>query len=224
MEFMNRLRKLLRHRTEPHKTAHDYWRQCGNSFLAGDPTYYDRQEVALRGLVRSIKPAPTTALDVGCGSGRFSIVLAEKAAEVVAFDLSQQLIETATAAAQAQQVVNVHFEVRDLEDGFPKRAPSDLVACMGVVSTLIDDHAFNGLLGNLQKATRSGGHLITKDSLSREADIAITSGPYVTVYRSWRRYEDAVSKAGFELVRKQELAADERLINHLYLWRRVKAS
>lgn len=220
MNLLSRLRSLMRRRTAPHMTAHEYWRQCGNSFLAGDPTYYDRQEVALRALVKSIRPAPSTAFDVGCGSGRFSLVLGETAEKVVAFDLSSKLIDAAIYAAQAQEISHVHFELRDLEDGFPKIGPSDLVTCMGVTSTLVDDRAFVGLLGDLQKATRVGGHLITKDSLSRSDDIAITTGPYVTIYRSWQRYEKALSRFGFELLRKQELAADVRLVNNLYLWER----
>lgn len=212
-----RMRSALGARSAAHRSAHQYWKDCSCTFLAADPTYYDRQEAALRGLLQRIGPAPERGLDVGCGNGRFSIVLAGLVRQVTAFDLSQTLIQEARESARALQVENVEFQLRDLEMGFPPGL-HDLVACMGVTSTLIDEAAFDALIRRLHDAVAPKGHLITKDSLSVEADVSLTTGEYITIYRSAERYQAQLANAGFRLIDTQVLAEWGTFVNKLFLW------
>ena len=131
-------------RTDAHQFAHAYWRNCADTFLASDPSYYDRQENELRRILWARLGRVRSALDIGCGNGRFSFVLAEVSDSVLAFDISPKLIAEATANAERRGFGGIRFELRDLEEGI---APGHfgLVACMGVISTLIDDIAYNGI-------------------------------------------------------------------------------
>lgn len=57
-------------------------------------------------------------LDVGCGSGRYSIELAKRGAEVVGVDFSQAMLDVAARAAQAEGVASrcrfVRGDIREL--------------------------------------------------------------------------------------------------------------
>jgi 2-polyprenyl-3-methyl-5-hydroxy-6-metoxy-1,4-benzoquinol methylase len=163
----------------------------------------------------------TSALDIGCGNGRFSLTIAEFADSVIAFDLSSTLIEEATEEARVRAIRNIEFRLHDLEQGMPA-GPFDAVFCMGVVSTLIDNAAFDALLDQIEKITPAGGFLITKDTLSTEAeDRVVATDAYVTNYRTVLNYESALIGRGFKPVEQARLATLEGMINNLYLWQKL---
>jgi len=62
-----------------------------------------------RYLLRYIPAHCEAALDVGCGTGSFSRLLAERAGRVVALDLSPRMIEV--AKERSKQYQNIQFEV-----------------------------------------------------------------------------------------------------------------
>ncbi len=95
---------------------------------------------------------------------------------------------------------------------------------MGVTSTLIDEKAFTALTQQLYRSLDEQGYLITKDSLGIGEDRAITSGPYITIYRDADRYRRQLTAAGFELLLEEELAREPRLVNSLFLWKKSKSS
>lgn len=129
------------------------------------------------------------------------------------------MVAEADAKLASAPASNVKFQLRDLEDGLPAGV-FGLVSCMGVASTIIDDNIFNDLVNQLTRSTADHGYLLTKDSLGVENDKKILTGPYVTVYRSMRRYEDRIAKSGFELISKINLADGEDLVNNIYLWKK----
>lgn len=91
--------KPLNQELSPHDQAHEYWKNCACTFLASDPEYYNRQELALRRLLGNLDCSAGSALDVGCGNGRFSMVIADFVQQVFAFDLSNNLIHQAQKSA-----------------------------------------------------------------------------------------------------------------------------
>ena len=217
----SRIGEILGRRTKEHRFAHDYWTNCSNSFLASDPTYYDRQEVALREILSALSASPTSALDIGCGNGRFSFVMAELAREVTACDLAPQLIDQARAEQNRRNVSNLRFYQHDLEQGLPK-GPYDLVSCMGVVSTLIDDVVVDALLDEIASSTSKRGFLVTKDTLSAASDGKLyVSDTYVTRYRTVSSYEQSIAQRGYVLLERRQMAVAEAVINYLYLWQRA---
>ena len=191
-------------RTDAHQFAHAYWRNCADTFLASDPSYYDRQENELRRILWARVGRVRSALDIGCGNGRFSFVLAEVSDSVLAFDISPKLIAEATANAERRGFGGIRFELRDLEEGI---APGHfgLVACMGVISTLIDDIAYNGILAELERSVVAGSYIITKDTLSTGDGRVIITDSYVTNYRNAALYEQALLTGASNLSKRPVL-------------------
>lgn len=56
---------------------------------------------------------PNKAVDFGCGTGRLAIPLAKKAVEVVAVDVSDDMIEEARVNAKANNLSNITFRISD---------------------------------------------------------------------------------------------------------------
>jgi ubiquinone/menaquinone biosynthesis C-methylase UbiE len=75
-----------------------------------------------------------TVLDIGCGSGRFSIALALTGAKKVhGIDLGRKSIEQATQIANAVGINNIQFEVGDILDLPYQDGQFDFVYCNGVL-------------------------------------------------------------------------------------------
>src|SRR3954471_1937550 len=62
-------------------------------------------------LMKRVPSSCKTALEIGCGLGACSRLLAERAERVLALDLSPQMIEL--AKERSKQYTNINFEVAD---------------------------------------------------------------------------------------------------------------
>ena len=182
-----------------HDRARSYWQVCTNSRLAA-ADFYERQATALRNLLGGIPPA-ASALDLGCGDGYFTLILAERFAAVRGVDLSPALISQArllaAEASRADGAPSVTIDECDVEA--VEATPVDLLACMGVLSGIIDPDAFEQMLERFARLTRPGGHLLTKDTLSHVDDITNITDAYCALYRTRKRYLDAITARGFVL-------------------------
>lgn len=54
-----------------------------------------------------------TVLDVGCGAGRFSILLGQRAKMVIGVDFRAEMVRLATANCETSGMSNVHFQSSD---------------------------------------------------------------------------------------------------------------
>ncbi|MDR1296293.1 MAG: class I SAM-dependent methyltransferase, partial [Deltaproteobacteria bacterium] len=85
-----------------------------------------------------------TVLDVGCGSGQFTIRLARLAERVVAVDLADKMLEISKAEADRQNLTNIDYVLSSWTD-FPLDKPYDLVFA-SMCPALRDDEARAKLL------------------------------------------------------------------------------
>lgn len=91
-------------------------------------------ELALKGQF-----ANKTVLDMGCGTGSLSIVMARRSAKVRAFDLDAEMI--AKAEEKRPQALDLQFLVGDISEvasTYPKRT-FDAVLCLGNTLAHMDD-------------------------------------------------------------------------------------
>lgn len=102
-------------------------------------------------------------LDIGCGTGAFSRLLAQHASRVVAIDLSANMIEV--AIAHSIKYPNIDFQNADiLTWEFPVKQFDVIVSIATVHHLPLED-----LLPNLKAALKPGGKLIILDLLEYES-------------------------------------------------------
>jgi len=104
-------------------------------------------------------------LDLGCGPGIVSAALAPYAKEIVAFDLTPEMLEKARQRCQAAGLSNVRFELGPAENlPFPDGS-------FDAVVTRLTIHHFpdpRQVLEEIVRATRSAGKVIVADVVSAE--------------------------------------------------------
>lgn len=116
--------------------------ECGQTMSA--PSTVAKMVTALE-----VKPEHKV-LEVGCGSGYQTAVLAKLADRVVTLDRFRSLIELAEDRFTALKIGNVTAIAGDGLDGFPRHAPYDRILVAGamekVPSVLMDQLADRGVL------------------------------------------------------------------------------
>ncbi len=95
--------------------AKKIWNACGAAFdrftSAEDSFSENIERPVVEELIGEIKG--WRALDLGCGSGAYSIPFAERGAEVAGFDLSQTMISLAEEKARERDLI-IDFRVADI--------------------------------------------------------------------------------------------------------------
>ncbi len=116
------------------------WDEAADSF-DNEPDHGLRDEVvrtAWTALLRSHLPAaPAVVLDIGCGTGSLSIVLAELGHHVIGIDLSPAMIDRAREKA-ASKGVAIQFQVMDA--AFPQFEAQqfEVIVCRHLLWALLD--------------------------------------------------------------------------------------
>lgn len=90
-------------------------------------------------LLQSLLVKPTDrALEIGTGCGYLTALLARSAQSVVSVDIYDDFTREAAGKLAAHQISNVQLESGDAVDGWPGRAPYDVIAVTGSVPVLTD--------------------------------------------------------------------------------------
>ena len=152
-----------------------YWGQRSESFLSQrreelhDPIS-ERWLIEIHRFIPEKKPLKI--LDVGCGTGYFSILLAKEGHQVTGIDLTPEMIENAKALAEEEQADCV-FQVMDAEHPDFRDESFDLVISRNLTWTLPHpETAYQEWLRVLKK----GGVLLNFDANYGLEDVTDTAG------------------------------------------------
>jgi SAM-dependent methyltransferase len=136
-----------------------YW----NSFA---PTFDEEPDHGLRDplvrrawrdlLLGTLPSGPADVLDLGCGTGSLSVLLAEAGYHVAGVDLAEQMVEAARAKASAAGV-DVQFNQGDAADPPHQPHSFDVVLTRHVLWALPDPAA---AIGRWVELLRPGGRLV----------------------------------------------------------------
>lgn len=111
-------------------------------------------------------------LDVGCGAGFFSILLAKEGHEVFGIDLTPEMIENAIQLAEEENA-DCCFQVMDAENPMFADETFDVVISRNLTWTLPNaEHAY----GEWMRVLKTGGVLLNFDANYRKEDVADTKG------------------------------------------------
>ncbi|MEO1439559.1 MAG: methyltransferase domain-containing protein, partial [Chloroflexota bacterium] len=92
-----------------------FWEQHAHGYDAGiqrEPESY----IETLNAIRAYHRPDDTLLDVGAGSGRFALPLAQSVEQVTALDLSPDMLEILKRHAAAQNITNIHTVQGNWED------------------------------------------------------------------------------------------------------------
>lgn len=103
------------------------------------------------------------ALEIGCGTGSFTRLLAQRFRRVLAIDLSPRMIEI--AKDQSNQYHNIDFQVADV---MTKEFPSKQFGCIASIATL-HHLPFEPILYKMKEALKAGGMLLALDLFKAES-------------------------------------------------------
>ena len=152
-----------------------YWEKRSESFLEQRRSEL-ANPIAKRWMKEIEKQIPAgrrlKILDVGCGAGFFSILLAKEGHEVFGIDLTLEMIENAIQLAEEENA-DCCFQVMDAENPMFADETFDVVISRNLTWTLPNaEHAY----GEWMRVLKTGGVLLNFDANYGKEDVADTKG------------------------------------------------
>jgi SAM-dependent methyltransferase len=137
-------------------------------------------------LERALPAGGDRAVDLGCGSGRFTGLLADRYAHVVAVDIADREIDI---ARRKRARPNVTYRVADILDVTPRRdGRFDVVLSVNTLFNLFRDHEPGDVLRHVRSLVAPGGTAVILDVVSARSDSALR--------QRWWGIQDAVRTFG----------------------------
>lgn len=135
------------------KAAYDIWAQtyddCENATRDLDADVLRAQQFDLAG---------ARVIEIGCGTGKNTIWLASQAAEVVAIDFSEKMLQIASRRVQSERV---RFHVHDIREPWPVPEQfADFVICNLVLEHIED---IGAVFSHARKAMSAAGTLFISE-------------------------------------------------------------
>lgn len=152
-----------------------YWEKRSESFLEQRRSEL-ANPIAKRWMKEIEKQIPAgrrlKILDVDCGAGFFSILLAKEGHEVFGIDLTPEMIENAIQLAEEENA-DCCFQVMDAENPMFADETFDVVISRNLTWTLPNaEHAY----GEWMRVLKTGGVLLNFDANYGKEDVADTKG------------------------------------------------
>jgi ubiquinone/menaquinone biosynthesis C-methylase UbiE len=113
-------------------------------------------------LLKHIPPHCINALEIGCGTGSFSRVLAKHSGRVLALDLSPNMIQV--AKERSKQYPNIDFQIAD---AMTWEFPADQFDCIVSIATL-HHLPMEGILSRIKMALKTKGTMAILDLFQAE--------------------------------------------------------
>lgn len=127
--------------------------------------YADINDAIYRPYLEGALPAAGgRAVDLGCGSGRFTGLLADRCAQVLAVDIADREIDI---AVRKRSRPNVTYRTADLLDVAPgSDGLFDVVLSVNALFNLFRDHEPDAVLGHVRSLVAPGGTAVIVDVVS----------------------------------------------------------
>ena len=188
-----------------------YWEDRARRFAAqgdglaavcsyGMPGFYNRAIALTQRLALApwLRPSPgAKVLDIGCGIGRWSRLLAARGAEVTGVDLSRTMIEEARRRAAADGVLErCNFLIQDTAALDAGRS-FDLVLGVTVLQHILDASALRSAIQRIAAHTNPGGRIVLLEAAPARRTVHCNS----TVFQARERacYLSLFAQCGLKL-------------------------
>ena len=158
-----------------------------------------------RWMLRAVEAAgvvPRRVLDLGCGNGDWTVMLAERVERLVAVDFTEGFVARCRERLRAAGLDGRATVVQGDVGAYEPEGPYDLIVA-GAVTQYLSDDDLAGLWPRLRDALAPGGVLYLRTTVATHADrYATATESFQGIYRSRAWYRRALAAAGFELARE----------------------
>jgi SAM-dependent methyltransferase len=160
-----------------------------------------RHYFELRHLLRVLPLDPSMdLLELGCGSGRWTVDLARRVRQYTGVDFSKPALAVARGRVAAAGLSNVALHEASVLE-FPLAGPYDVVYFSGVTQYLLDDE-LRLLLRRLAPCLGPDAALLDRSTISTGAREVVDDGRYFAVYRSASELEEAFREVGARMTHR----------------------
>lgn len=121
------------------------------------PTGWDHNSHYHPFLIKHIPPHCTATLDIGCGTGAFTRLLAQRSGQVLSLDLSPNMIRV--AKQQSSHYANIDFQTAD---AITYDLPSNHFECIASIATL-HHLPMETMLSKMKQALKKNGVIVILD-------------------------------------------------------------
>ncbi len=135
------------------RTSADFWDRRARGFHRSTKDTVTSDPFYLR--LRDIVTPQTSVLDVGAGTGRFSLALAPQARHITAVEPNAAMLDFLRQDASEQGLANISYVQTTWQDA-PDDLQADIVICSHVLYPIRDIVPF---LAKMQKATRQACYI-----------------------------------------------------------------
>lgn len=147
-----------------------FWDRIANTYAKKpikDQTAFDNMVKNIRKHVKE----SDTVLDFGCGTGTYSIAIADKVKSIHATDISEKMLAIATERAHERSIDNINFEHVGIFDTKLQPASYSVVLACNVLHLQQD---LNKVLQRINELLMPGGLLISKTVCAGEKFSLVT--------------------------------------------------
>jgi protein-L-isoaspartate O-methyltransferase len=153
-----------------------------------------------RWMLRALAAAgvtPRRVLDLGCGNGDWTVMLAGRAERLVAVDFTEGFVTHCRERLRAIGLDDRATVVQHDVGTYEPEGPYDLIVA-GAVTQYLSDDDIARLLPRLRAALAPGGALYLRTTVATHAErYATTTDSFQGIYRSRAWYRGALAAAGF---------------------------
>lgn len=201
-----------------------FWKNTPTVMISSDKYYETKVEVFKKLLRSNLLPETLDVIvDVGCGSGAYTIALAYKAKHVYACDISEKIIHFAKKKAGIAAVNNIDFEVKAFCD-ISFKLGVGLISFNEILSYILDNDAFSKMVSSSALDLQLHGYVLVIDkfSLIQDRIVSYPSG-LVRNLRNIDAFNSYMFQLGFRLQFEDVIneSASDQSADRLFLMRKV---
>lgn len=189
------------------RNSETYWQNAKSTYLA-PREYYEKKERALIDLFAE-SGRLSRGLDIGCGDGRYTRLLARTCDQVIAYEMSIGLMNECKNMSDMENIGNVTIKAGMLPS-INEDSSFEIITCLGITSCIISERLFKASIRNLASLGKPKSMLVTIDTLSTEPKdlFNFNQNGYVARYRNICRYQHAFESEGYILTGATKLLED----------------
>ncbi len=178
----------------------EFWDKAAKNYDATEERFEHIHSRARAKAKKHLKAADVV-LDYGCGTGTTACEISGMVSEVVAIDISAEMIELANSKKVANEIENVRFEQGTILDESLERESFDVVLAFNMLHTIPDPQS---VVAKIYELLKPGGLFMSVTPCMRERKSFLIS-IQISIFRVLSKF--GLVPISFEFLRSSDVEA-----------------